>query len=278
MRPWIVSTLAVAGSLAALTHGCDEYQPADSDDAGSDATTTPGSSPPPPGVDAANTPRCIRERIELNTVAVTPANTFTGDNSGSGTLTVSDAGITATVTSTEKNLFNLVLTSRGFTRRLGYPAKTVKIRFETTSQAVQSEAVLGCWIIHVDSSAGLDFSQAGFTYGGFVQKQNGRQLLRSRAPALKLGDNLDFGVPRAIGGPAQIVQLESVRDGDRVTFTGALESADGGLTRLPDGGTSSFVASGLAPLPTEIVCGVSVYDEKVTATATARWVEIDACP
>lgn len=279
MRCWPYLVLGCGAALTTWVLSCNEFQPAAASDAGDEGDANTPSAPLTDAGAGAEAPRCVSERIDLSTLTLTADNTFVGDSSGTGTLVVGDAGVTAEVTSGNESILKLVLTARGFTRRLGYPAKTAKIRFETTTNSVQEDALVGCWIIHADSrTGGFDLGQAGFAYGTYEHRKNGRQLLRARAPVLRLGDTLDFGVVHPIDGTSQIVRLESVREGDRVTFGGALEAADGGLTPLADGGSIGFVSSGLSPLPTEIVCGVSVYDEHMTARATVHWVEIEACP
>lgn len=261
--------LVVASSLLGA---CNQYVEASPTDGGG---ASGGGGPDAAAPDSG--PPCVRERIDLTNVVITPENTFTGDGSGTGSLTVTDAGVVAEVDAGAKNLLGLVLTARGFVRRLGFPARTVKIRFETRSESIVKNAIVGCWIIHVDSRLGFDFSQRGFTYGTYLHSFEGNQSLRGRAPANFVEQDNAFAAVRAVGGPAQVIQLQSTRNGDGVTYTGAIEVADGGVQAPLDGGIS-FQSVGLTELPTEIVCGASVNKEEASARASARWVEIDACP
>jgi hypothetical protein len=261
--------LVLASSLLAA---CNEFTPATPDaapDGGADSRQD--AAPADAG------PQCVHERLDLTQVVVTADDTFTGDGSGVGTVIVTDAGVLAEADAGAKNILGLVLTARGFVRRLEFPASTVKIRFETRSEYVTKNAVVGCWIIHVDSRLGFNASQIGFTYGGYLQSHDGDQALRVRAPTNFFEMDHAFVPLRAVGAGAQIIQLESTRKGDDVTYAGALESVDGGLLAPTDGGIA-FTSAGLSKLPTEIVCGVSVAKEEAAAKASARWVEIDACP
>lgn len=276
MKLWVASILASGGLLAAA-HGCDEYTgtiPADADAGAVDAAEV---APDAPGAETG--PACVHERVDLTQVVLGPGNTFVGDGSGAATLAIGDAGVTADVTSGEAHpLLGVVLSARGWRRQLGFAASHVKIRFATTTQEIQSRAVVGCWIIHVDSAAGISFSQAGFNYGGYAQTVDGRQALRALAPALEIGGELPFAERRPVGSEPLIVQIESTRAGERVGYASRLELPDGGtVTPTGDGGTA-FDSIGLAAMPTEIVCGVSVYEEESRARASASWVEIDACP
>ena len=251
--------------------GCNPFTAAPVDDAG----VPPATKAPADAADAA--PACVHERIDLSQVTITPDNTFVGDGSGVGSVITTDAGIVAEADAGQKNVVGLVLTARGFVRRLGFAARTAKIRFETKTTFITSNAVLGCWIIHVDSKGNLDLSQQAFNYGGYLQSHDGDQSLRARAPLAFQEIDHAFAPGRPVDAPAQIVRLESTRDDNSVTYTGSIELADGGLI-APDGGAITLGGLTLEGLPTEIVCGVSVAKQDAAVRAGARWVEIDACP